>query len=44
MRCSRMSRFSEFWRDGEDQPVGVMNISLPDALKTYVDEQVARGG
>jgi antitoxin ParD1/3/4 len=29
---------------GERLTVGTMNVSLPDALREFVDEQVAQGG
>jgi len=37
-------RFAKFWQRWYVSIVSTMNISLPDSLKDFVDEQVNQGG
>lgn len=37
-------RLAKFCQNAYGQPVGTMNISLPDSMKSFVDEQVQERG
>ena len=37
-------RFANFWQDFYDPVMSTMNISLPESLKSFVDEQVSSRG
>lgn len=39
-----LDNIAKIWQTGHDTGMSTMNISLPDALKDFVDEQVASRG
>jgi antitoxin ParD1/3/4 len=42
-RCAKICQSATF-AETEGDPMGTMNISLPDTLRDFVDGQVTRGG